>query len=181
MNTVAAHHSKRSMSRVSLAATALAAIGMPTLAYAPAEAAPPPPAGIISEPVWINGKVGKFDAPYPTNSGYPRRETMFVVGPQDEQHPQEAGDTPHDHVMNLIPYGSPATCHVWKVVANDGPFADRVHVRDSGLAYEVDLGDGFERLVSTRVITEALAQGIVGLEEPPEGFGDFDCWTTRQP
>lgn len=157
-------------------------ISLPVLAHTTsAGAAPPRPDDIITEPTWINGKIGKFEARFPADPAFPSRETMFVVGPQDLQQPQESGDTPHDHVMNLIPYGQRATCHVWKVVANDGPFTSRVHARPSGLAYEVDLGEGFVPLVSTQVVTDALVQGLVRLEEPPEQFPDFECWTTRQP
>ena len=94
---------------------------------------------------------------------------MFVVGPQDPEHPQESGDTPHDHVMNFIPYGQRATCHAWKVVANDGPFTGRVHVRLSGLAYEVELGEGIVPLVSRQVVTDALVQGLAASRSRPSG------------
>ena len=161
------------------------ALGAPVLAGASgAGAAPPPGPDIISEPVWINGKVASFEATFTGQPTSRARETMFVVGPQDLDHLQEAahdGGPAHDHVMNHIPYGQRPTCHVWKVVANDGPFTAKVHVRPGGLAHEVDLGEGFVPLVSTDVVVEALVQGLVRLQEPPEQFPDFACWTTRQP
>lgn len=147
-----------------------------------AGAAPPPSDDVFSEPTWVNGKVARFELTFAGEAASDARETMFVVGPQDEANPQEHphGQSPaHDHVMNHIPYGQRPTCHVWSVMANDGPFTERVRTRDSGLVYEVDLGQGFVALVSTDVVTEALVQGLVRLED--EGFPDFVCWTTRQP
>lgn len=50
------------------------AIGLPVLAHTTsAGAAPPPPDDIITEPTWINGKIGKFEARFPADPAFPSR------------------------------------------------------------------------------------------------------------
>jgi hypothetical protein len=170
--------------RIRRALTTAAVAMAGALTALPAVAAPP--AGEISEPTWINGRVGAFQASFSAPWKTDVRETMFVVGPQDPANPQAAADEgapEHDHVLAVIPYGQRARCHVWFVVVNDGPQADDAHTRPSGpdyevdLAYEVDLGAGFVPLTSIKSVEAGLSAGILALADV--GLPDFACWTEQ--
>ncbi len=138
-----------------------------------------PPTGDFQTTAWVQGKPvilwEDLTRPLPD-----RRQAIYAVGPHDTAHPHVEGfdDEPdHDHVVANIPYGRRARCHAWAVIPNDGPFATSVHVREGGLAYEIDLGHGFVPLTSTDVVVDGLADGLLRLVD--SGFPDFTCWVSR--
>lgn len=173
----------RSKARV---AALLAAAAMVPGALLAATASGAPPEGDVTEPTWVRDRVATFWADWEAPPASDARYSMFVVGPQDPAHPQEPehqeadGSTgpAHDHVLPNIPYGRRATCHVWAVFASETAPPGSVLVRDSGLAYAVDLGDGLRPLTAYSTVTSGLAAGLLTLADP--GFPDFTCWTHRR-
>jgi len=139
-----------------------------------------PPAGDAEEPTWIDGRVATLVIDFDASRATDRYVSGFIVGPQDERNPQEPahnGEPAHDHVLPNVPYGNRAICHPWLVVPGETATAQTVHVRDSGLAYQIDLGDGFIPLTSTDAVTNGLGHGLIALADT--GFPPITCWTTR--
>ena len=172
-----------------MALTALTATGF-GIATISGSAGAAPPTGDHSEPVWINGHVRAVNLLFTDDARATRRQPGFLVGPQDPDHPQapavqddlttpdlDETEPPHDHVLRPIAYGQRATCRPFAVLAvPDSDLTDRVHTRDTGLAYEINLGEGWTPLITADAVEAGLANGLLVLQDV--GFGDITCWTS---
>src|SRR5215211_3694779 len=140
------------------AATLAAAVG---IIGTSGSAGADPPAGDHSEPTWVNGQVRTVNLLFADESRAEQRQPGFVVGPPRPRpssgprrrrrlHPGcRRGRAADDHVLRPIPYGQREICRPFAVLAvQSSDLSERVHVRDTGLAYEINLGDGWTPLVT---------------------------------
>ncbi|HKY63981.1 MAG TPA: hypothetical protein VJR29_11220 [bacterium] len=147
-----------------------------------------PPAD-FEDSAWIDGQSRSIYGSFSIPPQDPGTVSVYIIGPVDGGHPlDELTLDPnypyvHDHVTTRTPYGHSKVVDFLVVEPGPNATADNVHYRtveanpdipwiqpDDGsfvitpirqAPFEVDLGHGFEPLISASVVEEAIEAGIL--------------------
>jgi hypothetical protein len=124
------------------------------------------PFGALSGGAWGNNEVYGMIAPvYALPAARSSQETLYVIGAVDADNPQSLFALPHDRVIPVPAKNHGEFSAMWRtflvVPTPEGIASGLVASRDSGLAYAVNFGSGFENLTSVDKVEMAEMLGLV--------------------
>ena len=151
------------------------------------------PSNDFVDAAWIDGKSRSIYGSFSTPPALPGTVRVYIIGPIDDDQPlDELTLDPnypyvHDHITTKTPYDHRKLVDFLVVQPGPNATADNVHYRtvvanpeipwiepeDGSFVitptreapYEVDLGEGFQPLMSTDIVEEAIEAGILSTVE----------------
>jgi hypothetical protein len=125
------------------------------------------PFGSLSGGAWGDDQVYDLIAPvHNLPAARSSQEVLYVIGAVDEANPQSLFALPHDRVIPIPAHNHGEFSAMWRALlvepTSAGLASGLVAYRaDTGLAYAVDFGSGFENLTSVEKVEEAEMLGLV--------------------